>query len=289
MRCSYKKLYCNIKKDENFCTFICDASTPEGISIISEFIISFPTLLLINPENRGTIDFIVGLGTYYEPNKFLEIVKQSITRYKDQYEQEPILNYNVPDSSHQRFNNFGGNDFEDIKDSPIKNKFTYSLREEQEREFREALKKDKENQELKQKKEWEEKHKKEEERKKKKEEEDAQTRIKNQEEYMKKREEQLRIAKEGSIPPEPNENDPNSALIIFRLPSGKKIQRRFPKETSIPILYNFIDIQPESGVKEENYSILQTMPKVVFEKSSNETLESSGLCPQSLLQVMPNE
>ena len=94
------------------------------------------------------------------------------------------------------------------------------------------------------------------------------------------------------IPPEPDDNNPDKCIIIFRLPDGEKnIQRKFLKTDKIAILYDYIrslgkEIYSEEGC--HNFSIIQAFPFKNFENKLNNTLEEEGLFPNSVLQIKEN-
>ena len=94
------------------------------------------------------------------------------------------------------------------------------------------------------------------------------------------------------IPPEPDENNPDKCIIIFRLPDGEKnIQRKFLKTDKIAILYDYIRSLGKEIYSEEdyhNFSIIQTFPFKNFENKLNNTLEEEGLFPNSVLQIKEN-
>ena len=132
--------------------------------------------------------------------------------------------------------------------------------------------------------------------------EEEKLRKEKEEKEKKRREEQKekeRIAKEKEekelfsslIPPEPDDNNPDKCIIIFRLPDGKNIERKFLKTDKISLLYDYIrslgkDIYTEEEY--QNFSILQTFPPKNFEDKLNKTLEEEGLFPNSMLQIKEN-
>ena len=67
-----------------------------------------------------------------------------------------------------------------------------------------------------------------------KEKEEKEQKLRAEEEAKRKKEENIENRKK-TIPPEPQPNDPNSCEIAFRLPTGKKIIRRFPKTSTINV------------------------------------------------------
>jgi FAS-associated factor 2 len=95
---------------------------------------------------------------------------------------------------------------------------------------------------------------------------------------MVEKEKQLKIEKVG---PEPDEND--SCLVIFRMPDGKKVERRFGKERNLQVLYDFLEVLGWFGCE-----ILFGFPsKVICEL--DEILETSALYPKALVIVRPKE
>ncbi|CAG9332235.1 unnamed protein product [Blepharisma stoltei] len=106
---------------------------------------------------------------------------------------------------------------------------------------------------------------------------------KEEEEEMKKQmiEEEKRKQKEESIGAEPNPG-PDIAAINFRMPDGKKIERRFQKDKKIEILYDYIET---SGLK--NFDILTNFPSKVLDEKQV-TLEAAGLFPKSVVYVRDN-
>mmetsp|Transcript_27415 Transcript_27415/g.27038 ORF Transcript_27415/g.27038 Transcript_27415/m.27038 type:complete len:102 (-) Transcript_27415:41-346(-) len=91
-------------------------------------------------------------------------------------------------------------------------------------------------------------------------------------------EEQRRKQKEESIGAEPNPG-PDIALISFRLPDGKKIERRFYKEKQIETLYDFIET-----LSLKNFEIVTNFPSKVLDEKQI-TLEAAGLFPKSIVYV----
>ena len=124
-----------------------------------------------------------------------------------------------------------------------------------------------------------------------------------EENEKKKREEQKekeRIQKEKEekelfsllIPPEPEDDNPDKCIIIFRLPDGKNIQRKFLKSDKISVLYDYIKSLGKDIYTEEeynNFSIIQTFPFKNFEDKLNCTLEEEGLFPNSMLQIKESD
>jgi hypothetical protein len=92
----------------------------------------------------------------------------------------------------------------------------------------------------------------------------------------------MKLFMKQSLPVEPLATDPASTLIVFRLPSGHKAERRFNKKDSIDDLYNYI-----SSLEEEHltkFDLIQTFPFVIF-VDRQKTLEEEKLFPNAVLQV----
>ena len=91
------------------------------------------------------------------------------------------------------------------------------------------------------------------------------------------------------LAPEPDDNNPNTCHIKFRLPDGEKIlERKFLKTDKILMLYEFIkSLGREIFMEEDNhhFSLLQTFPYKLFDDIQEHTLEEEGLFPNSVLQI----
>ena len=92
-----------------------------------------------------------------------------------------------------------------------------------------------------------------------------------------------------NLKPEPEDNNPDKCIILFRFPDGEKtVQRKFLKQDKINILYDFIkslgrDIFTEN--EHHHFSLLQTFPFKSFDDKKNNTLEEEGLFPNSVLKI----
>mmetsp|Transcript_27999 Transcript_27999/g.24701 ORF Transcript_27999/g.24701 Transcript_27999/m.24701 type:complete len:101 (+) Transcript_27999:580-882(+) len=86
-----------------------------------------------------------------------------------------------------------------------------------------------------------------------------------------------KIAK--SLPEEPKEGAPDAILVIFRLPDGERVQRRFSNKDKAEDLYNFVNTQElkfegDSG----KWDLMQPRPLLVLddkEKALCEYFEGS--------------
>ncbi len=57
-----------------------------------------------------------------------------------------------------------------------------------------------------------------------------------------KRQEEAKQKKKAQIPPEPEAGDPEACEIAFRLPSGKRVTRRFHKSTTIEVITSLLNL-----------------------------------------------
>ena len=157
------------------------------------------------------------------------------------------------------------------------------LRNEQDREYREALE---EAQRLERQKEEEEHLRKEEERKKREELEKIKT----------EKEDRISEAKRilglfGDEPDGKNKDD-NCVRLRLMIPSGQRIERRFRGKETIDTVKSFLILHFEEkssgggddGNKIENFQLSSNYPKKALVDGSA-TLESEGLCPQAVIMV----
>jgi len=121
----------------------------------------------------------------------------------------------------------------------------------------------------------------EEQKKKQKEEEE---RIIKENALKKKAEEEEMKNRRESLPVEPDIENPNACELAFRLPSGKRVSRRFLKTNTIQTLYNYISVLNEKDLKDETYEISQAVPKKSY-INIKATLEEEGLTSKVALQV----
>jgi len=198
--------------------------------------------------------------------------KEYIPDYRDyQFDNEPIIPIFKPfDLNEQIMPSYSNYDF---------NNYQQPLSDSEIRKFQ-----DNEMKELEKFEEEREKIEKEEKEKKRKEEEEK----KKMEEKEKEDKELFSML----IPPEPDDDNPDKCVIIFRLPDGEKnIQRKFLKTDKVAVLYDYIRSLGKEIYSEEdshNFSIIQTFPYKNFENKINNTLEEEGLFPNSMLQIKEN-
>ena len=133
----------------------------------------------------------------------------------------------------------------------------------------------------------EEKIRKEEEEKRKKLEEENEKKMK-----IENYEKDALICKQN-LPNEPEESNPDVCRIMFRYPDGdKNSERRFLKTDKINILYTFVKSLGReifSEPKSNNFDLFTGFPAKNLENSKNNTLESEGLFPSSMVQIREKE
>jgi len=104
---------------------------------------------------------------------------------------------------------------------------------------------------------------------------------------LEEKEESKKIAEK--LKPEPNDDNPNKCVILFRFPDGEKtVQRKFLKNDKIKDLYDFVkSLGRDIFMEEENhhFSLLQSFPYKLFDNIQDHTLEQEGLFPNSVLQI----
>ena len=100
-------------------------------------------------------------------------------------------------------------------------------------------------------------------------------------------EESKKIA--DNLKPEPDDDNPDKCIILFRFPDGEKnVQRKFLKQDKIQVLYDYIKSLGREIFSENehhHFSLLQTFPFKLFDDKKDKTLEEEGLFPNSVLQI----
>jgi len=64
-------------------------------------------------------------------------------------------------------------------------------------------------------------------------------------EEKKKKEKETKLV---SLPPEPNEGDKGIIQVVFRLPNGQRIERRFNQTDKLQIAYDFLDSRKDIDI-----------------------------------------
>ena len=110
---------------------------------------------------------------------------------------------------------------------------------------------------------------------------------KKKEEELIKLNEKIELIKKN-LPEEPNDSNPNKSIIVFRYPDGEKnIERKFLKNHTIQILYDFVESLGREIYTEENlnkFVLIQTFPYKKYE-NKEKTLGEEGLYPNSVIQI----
>ena len=120
---------------------------------------------------------------------------------------------------------------------------------------------------------------------------------KKEEEERKQQEEIIEKAKIESIicnlPEEPNDDNPDKCVILFRFPDGEKVvERKFLKTEKVSLLYLYVNSfgnQIYNEKEEKGFSLIQTFPFKNFDEVQENTLEQEGLFPNAMLQIRISE
>ena len=81
---------------------------------------------------------------------------------------------------------------------------------------------------------------------------------------------------------------PDSTNLRINLPAGGRLQRRFPRTAPVQAVRDFIDVTfSDQGVDIVNYNLTSNFPRCTFEAGddSKKSLEEAGLHPQAVLFV----
>ena len=128
-------------------------------------------------------------------------------------------------------------------------------------------------------------------------EEEKKEKEKKEEEEKKKEKELIEKIEAKSaleiLPEEPNDDNPDKCVIVFRFPDGEKVvQRKFLKTDKITNLYIYIksfgrEIYGED--EGDNFSLIQPFPFKNFDELQENSLEKEGLFPNAVLQIKVSE
>uniref|UniRef100_A0A182W7G8 UBX domain-containing protein n=1 Tax=Anopheles minimus TaxID=112268 RepID=A0A182W7G8_9DIPT len=97
--------------------------------------------------------------------------------------------------------------------------------------------------------------------------------------------ERLKLDLAEQVPSEPEAGAPDTISIVFKLPSGLRLERRFRNTNTMQDIYNFIFCHPDAP---DSFEITTNFPKRVLECSGDEpgqTLLLSGLKNREVLFV----
>ena len=124
-------------------------------------------------------------------------------------------------------------------------------------------------------------------------EEEKREKEKKEEEEKKKEKELIEKIEAKSaleiLPEEPNDDNPDKCVIVFRFPDGEKVvQRKFLKTDKITNLYIYIKSFGREIYGEDegnNFSLIQPFPFKNFDELQENSLEKEGLFPNAVLQI----
>uniref|UniRef100_A0A0K8TN65 Putative regulator of the ubiquitin pathway n=1 Tax=Tabanus bromius TaxID=304241 RepID=A0A0K8TN65_TABBR len=95
----------------------------------------------------------------------------------------------------------------------------------------------------------------------------------------------LKIDMASRVPSEPSQDSPDSISVVFKLPSGERIERRFQSSSSLEDVYNYVFCHPSSP---DTFEITTNFPKRVLntkDSQSSMTLKEAGLKNREVLFV----
>jgi len=148
------------------------------------------------------------------------------------------------------------------------------IRQEQESAYEESLRKDRER---------ERKEKLERERKQREEELAKQKQLEYERKVEEKKLYKQKLA--DSLPPEPNDDECETAQLSIRFPDGSRVIRSFRADDKLQVVYNFVeskDLDPLDILSE--IVLVNTFPRKEY-LDKEKTLEELGLCPNASLIV----
>jgi len=148
------------------------------------------------------------------------------------------------------------------------------IRQEQESAYEESLRKDRER---------ERKEKEERERKQREEELERQKQLEHERKVEEKKLYKQKLA--ASLPPEPNEDECETAQLSIRFPDGSRVIRSFRADDKLQVVYDFVeskDLDPIDILSE--IVLVNTFPRKEY-IDKDQTLEALGLCPSTSLIV----
>jgi len=98
-------------------------------------------------------------------------------------------------------------------------------------------------------------------------------------------EENERQKKKDELAEEPKEDDPNAVQIIYRLPDGSRISRRFDKNWPVSVLYDYIDTLEIKFEDSKQYDLIQPLPFLSLENKDNKISDYFGDSNNEIIQV----
>lgn len=93
------------------------------------------------------------------------------------------------------------------------------------------------------------------------------------------------LKKRQNLPPEPDASMSEAATIRFQLPTGTKILRRFHKEDTVQTLYDYLSVHfADTKSEVNNFSVSTHFPKVEL-TDMTASIDTVGLFPRGMLFV----
>uniref|UniRef100_A0A8D9B6C5 FAS-associated factor 2-B n=1 Tax=Cacopsylla melanoneura TaxID=428564 RepID=A0A8D9B6C5_9HEMI len=161
----------------------------------------------------------------------------------------------------------------------IERSFNQSLRAQQDEDYLESLRQDQEKERVKQ-----------EQRQRDKEEEDRVRRIRELEEEKINNIRQQKMDLVSVVPEEPAPDDSEAVRIVFKMPNGKRLERRFLNTNTVNDVYIFIFCHPDSP---DFFEIATNFPRKVLctdlEDGKHISLKTAGLNKGEVLFVNDTE
>ena len=85
------------------------------------------------------------------------------------------------------------------------------------------------------------------------------------------------------LEPEPNPSEPDAIKLVFRLPNGRW-ERYFRESSPLVSVYNVVDAKMREHYEDATvYRLVTNYPRVVYERSSSDTLLAAGISNNTLL------
>jgi len=94
----------------------------------------------------------------------------------------------------------------------------------------------------------------------------------------------LKIDLASQVPSEPDLSNPKTISVLYKLPNGQRIERRFESSDSLKDVYNYIFCHPSSP---DSFQLTTNFPKRILDAkdSNNVTLAEAGLRNRDVLFV----
>ncbi|KAM7351331.1 fas-associated factor 2 isoform 1-T2 [Cochliomyia hominivorax] len=153
----------------------------------------------------------------------------------------------------------------------LERNLTQTLRQQQDEAYRQSLRADEEKERLRQL-----------EREREREAEEALERERQAAERRKEEIAQLKLDMAEQVPAEPPADAPNAISVVFKLPNGARIERRFLLTNSLTDVSNYLFCHPASP---DEFEITTNFPKRVIYSKSNDFYCAAANTNKTLLEV----